>query len=138
MKSLRLSFRSTTASPSISAISRARPQTASAIAGKRYVKSALRRLQMSTSSSRVAASVSNLSTQLEMNTSFVPDREPVPAREARPHPEREPESERQPKPAGAAVTVPDPVHGCGIRTIHLRILDREGHEVFGRQKAAGR
>ena len=44
-KSLRPSFRRTTASPSMSAWSAGRPRTASAIVGKRKVKSAPRRLQ---------------------------------------------------------------------------------------------
>jgi len=110
----------------------------------------------------------NLSTQLEMNTFFVLDREPGVARRARPH--LEPEPEHQPKPG---VPTPQPFRiqfmGAGTdtrpsilredeirasdvsaaiiaaaiaawppNTIALRILDREGHEVFGRQKAAGR
>jgi hypothetical protein len=110
----------------------------------------------------------NLSTQLEMNTFFVLDREPGVARQARPLPE--PEPEQQPKPG---VPTPQPFRiqfmGAGTdsrpsilredeirasdvsaaiiaaaiaawppNTIALRILDREGHEVFGRQKAAAR
>src|SRR6204780_5928051 len=46
----------------------------------------------------------NLSTQLEMNTFFVLDREPGVAHKPRPRPE--PESERQPK--GAGVPTPQP------------------------------
>jgi hypothetical protein len=110
----------------------------------------------------------NLSTQLEMNTFFVLDREPGVARQARPRPE--PEPEQQPKPG---VPTPQPFRiqfmGAGTdarpsilredkirasdvsaaiiaaaiaawppNTIALRILDREGHEVFGRQKTAAR
>ena len=117
----------------------------------------------------------NLSTQLEMNTFFVLDREPGAARGTRPRPEPEPEfgpePERQPKPA--AVPTPQPFRiqfmGAGMdsapsilredeirasdvsaaiiaaaiaawppKTVGLRILDREGHEVFGRQKVADR
>ena len=112
----------------------------------------------------------NLSTQLEMNTFFVLDREPGAARELRPRPEPEAEPKREPKPA--AVPTPQPFRiqfmGAGTdstpsilredqirasdvsaaiiaaaiaawppKTIALRILDREGHEVFGRQKTAG-
>ena len=108
----------------------------------------------------------NLSTQLEMNTFFVLDREPGVPREARPRPEPEPE----PKPgvptpqrfriqfmgAGAdsspSILREDEIRASDVsaaiiaaaiaawppHTIALRILDREGHEVFGRQKAAGR
>ncbi len=110
----------------------------------------------------------NLSTQLEMNTFFVLDREPGMARHTRPRPE--PAPEQQPK---SGVPTPQPFRiqfmGAGTdtkpsilredeirasdvsaaiiaaaiaawppHTIALRILDREGHEVFGRQKAAGR
>ena len=110
----------------------------------------------------------NLSTQLEMNTFFVLDREPGVARKARPRPE--PEAERQPKPgvptpqpfriqfmgagtdSGPSVLREDEIRASDVsaaiiaaaiaawppHTIALRILDREGHEVFGRQKAAGR
>ncbi len=117
----------------------------------------------------------NLSTQLEMNTFFVLDREPGAARETRPLPEPEvklpPQPERLPKPT--AVPTPQPFRiqfmGSGTdakplilredeirasdlsaaiiaaaiaawppKTIGLRILDREGREVFGRQKDAGR
>jgi hypothetical protein len=114
----------------------------------------------------------NLSTQLEMNTFFVLDREPDAPRKARPLPEPAPEPERPAKPDG----VPTPqlfriqfMGGAGTdakpsllredeirasdvsaaiiaaaiaawppNTTALRILDREGHEVFGRQKAAAR
>jgi hypothetical protein len=115
----------------------------------------------------------NLSTQLEMNTFFVLDREPGVVREPRPRlePEVEPAPEHRPKPA--AVPTPQPFRiqfmGAGTdsgpsvlredeirasdvsaaiiaaaiaawppKTIGLRILDREGQEVFGRQKPAGR
>jgi hypothetical protein len=113
----------------------------------------------------------NLSTQLEMNTFFVLDREPDAPHKARPLAEPAPEPER---PSEAAdVPTPQPFRiqfmGAGTdstpsllredqirasdvsaaiiaaaiaawppNTIALRILDREGHEVFGRQKAAGR
>jgi hypothetical protein len=112
----------------------------------------------------------NLSTQLEMNTFFVLDREPGSAREARRRPEPEAEPER---PKRTAVPTPQPFRiqfmGAGTesgpsilredeirasdvsaaiiaaaiaawppKTTALRILDREGREVFGRQKAAGR
>jgi hypothetical protein len=115
----------------------------------------------------------NLSTQLEMNTFFVLDREPGAPRTARPRHEPEPdfEPERQPKSSGvptpqqfriqfmgaATESGPSVLREDGIRasdvsaaiiaaaiaawppkTIGLRILDREGHEVFGRQKPAGR
>jgi hypothetical protein len=110
----------------------------------------------------------NLSTQLEMNTFFVLDREPGMARQARPRPEPEPEQQTKlgvptPQPfriqfMGAGTdTRPSILREDEIRasdvsaaiiaaaiaawppnTIALRILDREGHEVFGRQKAAGR
>src|ERR1700744_115948 len=111
----------------------------------------------------------NLSTQLEMNTFFVLDREPGAALKSRPLPESEPED----KPKAAGVPTPEPFRiqfmGAGTdakplilredeirasdvsaaiiaaaiaawppHTIALRILDREGHEVFGRQKAAAR
>jgi hypothetical protein len=114
----------------------------------------------------------NLSTQLEMNTFFVLDREPGVARKARPRPEpeAEPEPERQPKAAGVPTPQPFRIQFMGVgtdsrssilredeirasdvsaaiiaaaiaawppNTIGLRILDREGHEVFGRQKAVG-
>jgi hypothetical protein len=109
----------------------------------------------------------NLSTQLEMNTFFVLDREPGPTRETRPRPE----PERQPKPAsvptpqsfriqfmgagaesGPSILREDEIRASDVsaaiiaaaiaawppKTIALRILDRDGHEVFGRQKAGGR
>jgi hypothetical protein len=113
----------------------------------------------------------NLSTQLEMNTFFVLDREPDGPRKARPLREPAPEPERQPKADGVPTPQPFRIQfmGAGIdsrpsilredeirasdvsaaiiaaaiaawppHTIALRILDREGHEVFGRQKAAAR
>jgi hypothetical protein len=111
----------------------------------------------------------NLSTQLEMNTFFVLDREPGAAREARPRPEpeAEPGPQRQPKPAsvptpqpyriqfmgagtdsGPSILREDEIRASDVsaaiiaaaiaawppKTIGLRILDREGQEVFGRQK----
>ena len=108
----------------------------------------------------------NLSTQLEMNTFFVLDREPGVAREARPRPA--PEPERQSKPvdvptpqpfriqfvgaatdSGPTILREDEIRASDVsaaiiaaaiaawppKTIALRILDREGHEVFGRPKA---
>jgi hypothetical protein len=110
----------------------------------------------------------NLSTQLEMNTFFVLDREPGVASKARPRPE--PESEQHPTPgvptpqpfriqfmgaandSGPSVLREDEIRASDVsaaiiaaaiaawppNTIALRILDREGHEVFGRQKAAAR
>jgi hypothetical protein len=111
----------------------------------------------------------NLSTQLEMNTFFVLDREPDAPRKARPLPK--PEPERQPRADGVPTPQPFRIQFMGsgtdskpsilredqIRasdvsaaiiaaaiaawppnTIALRILDREGHEVFGRQKVADR
>jgi hypothetical protein len=113
----------------------------------------------------------NLSTQLEMNTFFVLDREPGVAREARPRPAPEPEPEHQSKPvdvptpqpfriqfvgaatdSGPTILREDEIRASDVsaaiiaaaiaawppHTIALRILDREGHEVFGRQKAAAR
>ena len=113
----------------------------------------------------------NLSTQLEMNTFFVLDREPGVAQKPRPRPEREAEPERQLKAPGIPTPQPFRIQFMGAgadatpsvlredeirasdvsaaiiaaaiaawppNTIALRILDREGHEVFGRQKAAGR
>jgi hypothetical protein len=110
----------------------------------------------------------NLSTQLEMNTFFVLDREPGVAREARPRPAPEPEPEHQSKPvdvptpqpfriqfvgaatdSGPTILREDEIRASDVsaaiiaaaiaawppKTIALRILDREGHEVFGRQKA---
>jgi hypothetical protein len=111
----------------------------------------------------------NISTQLEMNTFFVLDREPGEARKLRSF--AEPEAEHQPDPAGVPSPQPFRIQylGAGVdsgrsllreveirasdvsaaiiaaavsawppKTIALRILDREGHEVFGREKAAGR
>jgi hypothetical protein len=109
----------------------------------------------------------NLSTQLAMNTFFVLDREPGVAHRARPRPEpeSEPKAPGVPTPqpfriqfmgAGAdstpSVLREDEIRASDVsaaiiaaaiaawppHTIALRILDREGHEVFGRQKAAGR
>ena len=113
----------------------------------------------------------NLSTQLEMNTFFVLDREPDAPRKARPLPEPGPEPKRLPKAAGVPTPQPFRIQFMGAgtdsqpsllredeirasdvsaaiiaaaiaawppNTIALRILDREGHEVFGRQKATGR
>jgi len=113
----------------------------------------------------------NLSTQLEMNTFFVLDREPGAAREIRPRPAPEAEvgPKREPKPdvpipqpfriqfmgAGAdsapSILREDEIRASDVsaaiiaaaiaawppKTTGLRILDREGHEVFGRQKTAG-
>jgi hypothetical protein len=109
----------------------------------------------------------NLSTQLEMNTFFVLDREPDAPRKARPLPE----PERSPKAGGVPTPQPFRIQFMGAgtdsrpallredeirasdvsaaiiaaaiaawppNTIALRIIDREGHEVFGRQKAAAR
>jgi len=110
----------------------------------------------------------NMSTQLEMNTFFVLDREPGEARKLRSF--AEPESDQPPDPT--VVPSPQPFRiqylGSGAdsgrsllreveirasdvsaaiiaaavstwppKTIALRILDRGGHEVFGREKAAG-
>jgi hypothetical protein len=113
----------------------------------------------------------NLSTQLEMNTFFVLDREPGVAQKPRPGPELEAEPERQLKAPGIPTPQPFRIQFMGAgadstpsvlredeirasdvsaaiiaaaiapwppHTIALRILDREGHEVFGRQKAAAR
>jgi hypothetical protein len=114
----------------------------------------------------------NLTTQLEMNTFFVLDREPGVLREARSGPDpAEPEPKRQPKPAAVPTPQPFRIQFVGAatdsgptilredeirasdvsaaiiaaaiaawppKTVGLRILDREGHEVFGRQKPAGR
>ena len=113
----------------------------------------------------------NLSTQLEMNTFFVLDREPGAPRKARARPEPEAEPERQPTTMGVPTPQPFRIQFMGAgadstpsvlredkirasdvsaaiiaaaiaawppHTIALRILDRDGHEVFGRQKAAGR
>src|ERR1700693_1910128 len=108
----------------------------------------------------------NLSTQLAMNTFFVLDREPGVAHKARPRPEPEsqPKAPGVPTPqpfriqfmgAGTdstpSVLREDEIRASDVsaaiiaaaiaawppRTIALRILDREGREVFGRQKAAG-
>lgn len=107
----------------------------------------------------------NLSTQLEMNTFFVLDREPGAPRKARARPEPAPEPKAgvpTPQPfriqfmgagndSGPSVLREDEIRASDVsaaiiaaaiaawppRTIALRILDREGHEVFGRQKAAG-
>jgi hypothetical protein len=116
----------------------------------------------------------NLSTQLEMNTFFVLDREPGAHREPRfglePEPEPEPRPKREPKSAGVPTPQPFRIQFMGAgeagpsvlredeirasdvsaaiiaaaiaawppKTIGLRILDSDGHEVFGRQKSAGR
>jgi hypothetical protein len=112
----------------------------------------------------------NLSTQLEMNTFFVLDREPDAPRKARPRPAA-PDAEPEGQPTTMGVPTPQPFRiqfmGAGTdsrpsilredeirasdvsaaiiaaaiaswppHTTALRILDREGHEVFGRQKAA--
>ena len=113
----------------------------------------------------------NLSTQLEMNTFFVLDREPGAAREIRPRPAPEAEvgPKREPKPdvpipqpfriqfmgagpdSGPSILREDEIRASDVsaaiiaaaiaawppKTTGLRILDREGHEVFGRQKTAG-
>jgi hypothetical protein len=113
----------------------------------------------------------NLSTQLEMNTFFVLDREPDAPREARPRTEPEGEPERRATTMGIPTPQPFRIQFMGAgtdsrpsilredeirasdvsaaiiaaaiaawppHTTALRILDREGHEVFGRQKSAGR
>jgi hypothetical protein len=113
----------------------------------------------------------NLSTQLEMNTFFVLDREPGVVGKPRSRPEPESEPEYQSKAVGVPTPQPFRIQFMGAgtdsrpavlredeirasdvsaaiiaaaiaawppHTIALRILDREGHEVFGRQKAAGR
>jgi hypothetical protein len=109
----------------------------------------------------------NLSTQLAMNTFFVLDREPGVAHRARPRPEpeSEPKAPGVPTPqpfriqfmgagtdSAPSVLREDEIRASDVsaaiiaaaiaawppHTIALRILDREGHEVFGRQKAAGR
>ena len=113
----------------------------------------------------------NLSTQLEMNTFFLLDREPDAPRKARPRPEPEGEPERRPTTMGIPTPQPFRIQFMGAgsdsrpsilredeirasdvsaaitaaaiaawppHTTALRILDREGHEVFGRQKTAGR
>jgi hypothetical protein len=111
----------------------------------------------------------NISTQSEMNTFFLPDREPGEAGERQSFAESGPERQRD----GNDVASPQPFRiqyiGAGTdsgqsllreveirasdvsaaiiaaatavwppKTIALRILDREGHEVFGRQKAVRR
>ena len=111
----------------------------------------------------------NISTQLEMNTFFVLDREPGEARRSRSFAEGEPEHQ----PIRNDVPSPQPFRiqffGAGTdsgqsilreveirasdvsaaiiaaataswppKTVALRILDREGHEVFGREKAGRR
>jgi len=109
----------------------------------------------------------NMSTQLEMNTFFVLDREPGEAREAQRFAAREPEDQLDrnevpsPQPfriqfigAGtdsgrsilrevdirasdvSAAIIAAAIAAWPPKTIALRILDREGHEVFGRQKTA--
>jgi hypothetical protein len=113
----------------------------------------------------------NLSTQLEMNTFFLLDREPDAPRKARPRPEPEGEPERRPTTMGIPTPQPFRIQFMGAgsdsrpsilredeirasdvsaaiiaaaiaawppHTTALRILDREGHEVFGRQKTPGR
>jgi len=109
----------------------------------------------------------NMSTQLEMNTFFVLDRDPGDARKLRSF--AEPESEQPPDHADVPSPQPFRIQYIGAgsdsersllreveirasdvsaaiiaaavstwppKTIALRILDREGHEVFGREKAA--
>ena len=103
-----------------------------------------------------------------MNTFFVLDREPGVARQARPRPEPEPEQQPKPgvptpqpfriqfmgagTDARPSILREDEIRASDVsaaiiaaaiaawppNTIALRILDREGHEVFGRQKAAAR
>jgi hypothetical protein len=111
----------------------------------------------------------NISTQLEMNTYFVLDRDPEEARKLRsfaePEPEDLPNPENVPIPrpfriqyfgGGAdsgrsllrevevrasdvsAAIIAAAVSTWPPKTIALRILDHEGHEVFGREKAAAR
>jgi hypothetical protein len=115
----------------------------------------------------------NLSTQLEMNTSFVLDREPGEARDPGRRPRAEPAAAPESQANPAAVPTPQPFRiqfmGAGTesgpsilredeirasdvsaaiiaaaiaawppKTVALRILDREGHEVFGRRKTASR
>jgi hypothetical protein len=111
----------------------------------------------------------NISTQLEMNTYFVLDRDPEEARKLRSFAEAEsehgpdPESVPTPQPfriqyfgAGtdsgrsllrevevrasdvSAAIIAAAVSTWPPKTIALRILDHEGHEVFGREKAAAR
>jgi hypothetical protein len=109
----------------------------------------------------------NMSTQLEMNTFFVLDREPGEARESQRRaalvPEHEPDRNEVPSPqpfriqfigAGtetersllreveirasdvSAAIIAAAIAAWPPKTIALRILDRQGREVFGRQKAA--
>jgi hypothetical protein len=105
----------------------------------------------------------NISTQLEMNTFFVLDREPQ--AHAKPEPGRRPDRNDVPSPQpfriqylGAATgSGPSLLREAEIRasdvsaaiiaaatlvwppkTVALRILDREGREVFGRQRAVSR
>jgi hypothetical protein len=111
----------------------------------------------------------NISTQLEMNTFFVLDREPGEARDppsfADPGPEYQPDRNGVPSPQpfriqyiGAATDsgqsllreveirasdvsaaiIAASVSAWPPKTIALRILDREGHEVFGRKKGVRR
>ena len=111
----------------------------------------------------------NISTQLEMNTFFVLDRDPGEARGSRsfaePEPAHRPDRNGVPSPqpfriqyigAGAdsgqsllreveirasdvsAAIIAASVSAWPPKTIALRILDSEGHEVFARRKAARR
>ncbi len=111
----------------------------------------------------------DISTQLEMNTFFVLDRDPGEARESRsfaePEPAHQPDRNGVPTPqpfriryigAGtdsgqsllreveirasdvSAAIIAASVSAWPPKTIALRILNREGHEVFGRQKAGRR
>jgi hypothetical protein len=111
----------------------------------------------------------NISTQLEMNTFFVLDREPGEARKPLSFAEAETEyqSDRNALPSPqpfriqyfgsatdsgrsllreveirasdvSAAIIAAAVSSWPPKTVALRILDREGHEVFGREKAAGR
>ena len=107
----------------------------------------------------------NISTQLEMNTFFVLDREPGEAREPRldPGPADNPKRAAAPTPqpfriqfvgattdSGPSILREIEIRASDVsaaiiaaamaawppKTIELRILDREGHKVFGRQKSA--
>lgn len=111
----------------------------------------------------------NISTQLEMNTYFVLDREPGEARRPRSFAEGEPEHQPyrndvpSPQPfriqyIGAATDsgqsllreteirasdvsaaiIAAAISAWPPKTVALRILDRDGHEVFGREKAGRR
>jgi hypothetical protein len=111
----------------------------------------------------------NISTQLEMNTFFVLDREPGEGRKlqsfAEAETEHQPDRNALPSPqpfriqylgAGtdsgrallreveirasdvSAAIIAAAVSSWPPKTVALRILDREGHEVFGREKAPGR